>query len=1528
MSLAGPWSSTRLAMTLGLSFLVSCFVGYFAFNSGSLGEILTWIGLTLMSGFITYTGVQWLVSSRHRMLATLARNNLTRRKRNTALVVVGLLVGSAIVSSSLVIGDSLDATMEEQFLAPLGDTDYYIRGSDHLTGLPIEWNESRAASLFDELSGWNDIDGLRGGLSISTSIRHDGLGDPIVNWYAFNSTQSAAGGFRAIGGADGIRYADIEPGHVVINAELAESVDAGPGDEIEIHWMDISLEEGISRDSTNLTVQAVVDDVNTGHRNARQSLIFTPVDVAQSLTGKSDVITHLAIAVKGDGNDALHSRIENSVNEILVAEDAGLMIESVPSNGMFGVARTTGLGMLDVGEVTNLSAAVEGVGLDVSMTGLLQVPIYNIAKQGLNVSGLASASISTIAQSGDWDLYATSAGLSLQAPDGEWWIYSPDGLDDESVRDVLLLGPEHILAAHADGIRELNLTANAPDDDHLMGHDITALERFGPTILALELRDGQVTLHSSESDFDWTATALPGTDTQSASLAVDEDEIVVMLDGILGTVLCSGPAPDELICQVGSDLRGLFSHGDSTWITIGQTLHQFDANNTTEAWTLGLPNGTILAQDAAAIWVEGAGLWAWNGTVFEALELEIPSAATTEDAVFSLVDDCLIISTGTGVSILENGTLSGRLPSSIKVDVLNRLPLMVVAIEGAGMPGFEPVQAGRINVSAWAGETLALQSIDGVVLRGYLPAIRGQLDGERLVVDAPNISFPTPPGQDAFAAVTFGFVSISDAEALAGGGEGDRSMVIIAGFSMFDSENFTAMHAALEVWADEQADLQTTGLKVAPIKQNLTENTAQAGESFAMLFLIFGTFVIFAGILLVMNIFVMLADERKPEMGMARAIGMQRSDLRALFVQEGALLGLISSALGSLAGIGVAWALMQMMNVAFRDTLGWDVVFDWSVQSLLAGFVTGFIVTWVTLWLTSLWISRLNVVAAIRSIPIRFKGGLPWWSILITLFLGFSAASSIGLAFLVGDPSDGSRHASWTFGIFMLMLAMVPPAFWILGRVLPEDIQIRGMRLHRPVVLPRIILSILSVSMMLFGWKGDPISAEWQQGAFSFIVLGLFMVAAGVMLLTSLAPLAARAGARLLSPLSSRIASVLPTSLSYPLATPFRTAMTMGMFSLVVFAVVVLSGYSALFGNYIADLGDEAGGDFEILAFGEGIDGDLSTWNLGGADAEDFDGFAVISAGVINAERSDGDGDRLMLYVNGFDTNFTDHGALTLDVWAEELGPTQADAWQAVLDDQSLVIIDHSLTRQPPGFGVHSSLNLTVGSQILISDPTNSGINRTVYVAGILKQESSIFMTGIIMNASFAEERFDAEPTYAWFSLPEGTDAATQAALADEIERGMIEQGIAVFVIEIEFEKAQAFFLSMFNLLQAFLGLGLAVGIAGLAVVTIRNVSERRHQIGILRALGFQRGMVVAAFLVELSWVSFLGILNGALVGIGFHYSLYERFLKDDGAEFLMPWAEISAIIIGAYALTLIATVWPVLKAASIRPAEALRDVD
>ena len=75
------------------------------------------------------------------------------------------------------------------------------------------------------------------------------------------------------------------------------------------------------------------------------------------------------------------------------------------------------------------------------------------------------------------------------------------------------------------------------------------------------------------------------------------------------------------------------------------------------------------------------------------------------------------------------------------------------------------------------------------------------------------------------------------------------------------------------------------------------------------------------------------------------------------------------------------------------------------------------------------------------------------------------------------------------------------------------------------------------------------------------------------------------------------------------------------------------------------------------------------------------------------------------------------------------------------------------------------------------------------------------------------------------------------------------------------------------------MGLGLVVGIAALGVIAARSVVERRQQIGILRSLGFQRGMVQLTFLLESSFVALLGITIGVLLGAFLAYNVMDRNL-------------------------------------------------
>ena len=76
------------------------------------------------------------------------------------------------------------------------------------------------------------------------------------------------------------------------------------------------------------------------------------------------------------------------------------------------------------------------------------------------------------------------------------------------------------------------------------------------------------------------------------------------------------------------------------------------------------------------------------------------------------------------------------------------------------------------------------------------------------------------------------------------------------------------------------------------------------GNIFTTFFLVLGLFSIAAGMMLIFMIFVMLAAERKAEMGMARAVGAQRGNLVQSFVSEGMAYTLAGRPVGALLGVG------------------------------------------------------------------------------------------------------------------------------------------------------------------------------------------------------------------------------------------------------------------------------------------------------------------------------------------------------------------------------------------------------------------------------------------------------------------------------------------------------------------------------------------------------------------------------------------------------------------------------------------------
>jgi putative ABC transport system permease protein len=127
-------------------------------------------------------------------------------------------------------------------------------------------------------------------------------------------------------------------------------------------------------------------------------------------------------------------------------------------------------------------------------------------------------------------------------------------------------------------------------------------------------------------------------------------------------------------------------------------------------------------------------------------------------------------------------------------------------------------------------------------------------------------------------------------------------------------------------------------------------------------------------------------------------------------------------------------------------------------------------------------------------------------------------------------------------------------------------------------------------------------------------------------------------------------------------------------------------------------------------------------------------------------------------------------------------------------------------------------------------------------------------------------------------------------------------------------------------LMRGFLGLGLLVGIAGLGVVMVRAVRERRQEIGMLRAMGFRTGLVRAALLSEAGLIAGQGTVIGAVLGlITSRQLLTGSDAFAEGMPFTVPWVGMLVILALPLAASLAATAWPASRAAAISPAVALR---
>ncbi len=679
---------------------------------------------------------------------------------------------------------------------------------------------------------------------------------------------------------------------------------------------------------------------------------------------------------------------------------------------------------------------------------------------------------------------------------------------------------------------------------------------------------------------------------------------------------------------------------------------------------------------------------------------------------------------------------------------------------------------------------------------------------------------------------------------------------------------------------------------VAKAKADSVQGATEGADRLAQVFVLLSFFTIIAGVLLIVNIFVMLAEERKGEMGVARALGMRRKNLVQSFVSEGLLYALLSSVVGMFGGLLIAGVILWGFSQVFQGGFGGGLVLTWTVSDLLTGFAIGFLITMATIGIASFRVSKLNIVRAIRDIP----EPVPHRSTRRQIAVG---AVLVALGALGTISSLATKN---------LILQEAGPSALAIG------LAVLTMRITSP---RRVftVAGILMLAWLLSPWKF--FSTETADITL-FILVGLLLILGGLLIVLFNSESVLAVATRLFRSRTWR--PVVRTAIAYPMNKKFRTGATLASIALVMFTIATMSCIQAMVSSSISTANYRESGGFQLLGSSaipipnwDAAFSDYSRTPAGSASIADQHGIPQARIRITPAAHPSVEYTSSLI---GVPSSWTP--PLPLQARAANYSDDAA-AWAAIQANPDVAILDGSVV--PNNFGPNfGSFSAVVGDLFRYTNAT--GATRNVRVIGILYEQ---FAQGLWVSASTvkADVRMEAASLF-YFQVKEGVDV-TKAG--HDLERYFLPYQLLTLDIQGLINQILETTMGVFNLLQAYLALGLIVGIAGLGVITMRNVVERRQETGALRALGFRKSMVLRSFLFELSFIALTGIAMGVALGIALSYDLFLRFFEGQ-ASFIIPWTRLALLGGIAFFGSVLATASPAFRAANMPPAEALRSFE
>ncbi|MET9854890.1 FtsX-like permease family protein [Streptomyces sp. NPDC006450] len=190
-------------------------------------------------------------------------------------------------------------------------------------------------------------------------------------------------------------------------------------------------------------------------------------------------------------------------------------------------------------------------------------------------------------------------------------------------------------------------------------------------------------------------------------------------------------------------------------------------------------------------------------------------------------------------------------------------------------------------------------------------------------------------------------------------------------------------------------------------------------NSMNQMLLTFALISLFVGIFLIYNTFTMLVAQRTKELALLRAVGANRGQVKRSVLAEALVVGVISSAIGLIAGVGLAVGMRSAMNAFDVKIPAGPLVV--APVTIAAAIGIGIVVTMLAAWLPARRTAKISPVAAMGSahLPATAK------SLVLRNSIG-GAVTLLGLLGILGGAMTGKDGKMLIgAGAFLTMIGII-----------------------------------------------------------------------------------------------------------------------------------------------------------------------------------------------------------------------------------------------------------------------------------------------------------------------------------------------------------------------------------------------------------------------------------------------------------------------------------------------------------------------